>query len=633
MRIGPAAWFGLLLLLITCVGALSQLGPLDVRGGSGSVSRYYPAPHFRQMEFRLTGEKIEQVENKVYRATNPQFTAFRTNGEAVVIITTPECVLNETDPLRRTVRSESEIQMRTGDGQSSIQGRGFLWRQDGKTLVISNDVRAVLKWTNNAPPLAITSRWFEFDAERRRAVFHEAVRGDHPEMTFTCAVLTVTGSATKTSSNALELIEADGGLEVERKNGVGFARANRGTYRDAEKRLELIGNAEWQFDDHHGRADRMTAWTNAETVEAVGDAVLSFPSRAMSGAGGLLSTSPTTGRSTGGGTITVAANHFTRGGDRVWAEGKVRVSDGTNYLTCDRLEGQQGTRQSADAVATATGNVFVGRSDGGIHAARADYSGARNEVLFTGEPRFVQGEIQGTAGRVVANTLSGEVLADEGVAVTFPLAVGSGTLLDVLPGAKTNRVTAPSSDSRAGVTARVFRLHDRLALFAGDVEAHQLPANGNEPRMRCDELEVRIAADGKHAESLQARHNVICERGTAGVTHGASEQLYTRLECETLTANADPRSGDLVNLIASGGVRFGHADVLAQGERAIYTQIDQLLKLQGRATIENPQAVYSGRELVYNVATEQISGNYDSIRTKPGVLPEADKLLNIKRNE
>src|SRR5690606_6812712 len=123
------------------------------------------------------------------------------------------------------------------------------------------------------------------------------------------------------------------------------------------------------------------------------------------------------------------------------------------------------------------------------------------------------------------------------------------------------------------------------------------------------------------------------ERGTAGVTHGASEQLYTRLECETPTANADPRSGDLVNLIASGGVRFGHADVPAQGERAIYTQIDQLLKLQGRATIENPQAVYSGRELVYNVATEQISGNYDSIRTKPGVLPEADKLLNIKRNE
>ena len=41
---------------------------------------------------------------------------------------------------------------RAGDGRFQLQGRGFLWQQNQKLLTISNDVRAVIQWTNNAPP-------------------------------------------------------------------------------------------------------------------------------------------------------------------------------------------------------------------------------------------------------------------------------------------------------------------------------------------------------------------------------------------------------------------------------------------------------------------------------------------------
>ncbi len=636
-RAGGVGFVGVLLLFLGVASAFGQANLPGVVTGY-QITQHYPAPNFRQMEMKLTGAEAMQLPGaaKQFRITKPVFVSFEPTGETQVTIETPECLFDNTDPKARTISSTENLAMRTGDGRFSIAGKGFLWQQADKTLIISNDVRAVIHWTNNAPPLEITSRWFEFDAERRRGIFHDAVRGENPDLVFTCATLTVSGSLEQTNRSltlpgsgrgSFESVEAAGDLEINWKTPGRFAKAQRGFYRHAEQRVDLLGAAEWTFDGRSGRAERITAWTNAENVEAVGKVAVSMPRTALGAAGGLLSSTNAPGKTVTTNLVTLLADRFTKRGDRLRAEGAVRVNDGTNQLTCDRLEAKQATPTAPEEFATATGNVFVGRAGGGIHSDRADYTKADNRVLFTGNPRFIQGEINGTAGRVFARTLTSEVFAEDDVTVTFPLAAGSGTFLDFLPEGKTNPVaktTTPPPDQKVRMTARTFRLLDRLAVFAGDVKAHQLPADGSEPRMRCDELVIRLAADGRH-ESLQARQNVVCERGVIGVTDGPAERIYTRMDCETLTANADPSNGDLVDLTAGGGVELQRVGVTASGEKAVYTRADQLLKLLGKAVIETPEAIYKGRALSYNIVTEQVGGNYDSVNFKPGPLQELEK--------
>jgi len=629
-RRGKAWLAGLAVFLLATVNVLAQKSlPGNVTGAN--ITRYHPAPNFRQMEFKLTGDEAKPVAGTTNQIniSNPKFAYFRTNGEPQIFIEAPECIFAEPDPKTRTLHSARELAMRAGDGQSSIRGRGFLWQQQGRTLIISNDVRALIKWTNNEPPLEITSRWFVFDAENNRGVFHDDVRGESTNLVFTCATLAI--SADKTNRNSFNLIEADGGLEVIGKIPGQYGRAQRGTYHHSDERIDLTGDAAWSFNGNSGSAERMTVWMSNTNIDASGHVKLSLPSDTLGAASGLLGVTNTPTRSANTNVVTITADRFTRRGPQLLAENKVRISDGTNLLTCDRLEVKQTTPQSLDQTAHATGHVFVGREGGGIYSDRADYSKATGEVLFTGDtpPRFVQGQTSGTAGRVIARPATSEVLADNGVTVALTFASDSDTFLNVLPGTKTNRVEkAGRTNQTVQVTSRTFALRDRLALFAGNVEAHQLPANGSEPRLRCAELEVRLSADKRHAESLQARRDVICERGTIGLTNGPAE--YTRMDSATLTANLNAASGELIDLVAGGGVKLQRADLTARGEKAVYTNADQLLKLLGQSVIENPEAIYtSSQGLTWHIATEQVVGSYDSIRFKPAALKRAEDLEKL----
>lgn len=619
------------------VGAALLLATLPVSGQNNlpiaakgaNFSRYHPAPYFKQLEMQLTGAAAAPVPGTTNQIgiTNPRFAYFRTNGEPLIFIEAPECIFSESDAKARTLHSANELLMRAGDRESSIQGRGFLWQQKGRTLIISNEVRALIKWTNNAPPLEITSRWFEFDAENNRGIFHDDVHGENTNLVFTCASLAI--SADKANHNSFNLIEADGGLEVTGKIPGQFGRAQRGVYRHADQRIDLSGDATWSFNGSAGSADQMTVWMSNTNIDASGKVKLRLPRSTLGAAGGLLNLTNAPGKAEGTNLVTILADRFTRRGPQLIAEGAVQVSDGTNQLTCDRLEGRQETPQAPDQTAVAIGNVFVGRDGGGIYSERADYSKTHGQVLFTGTkpPRFVQGQTTGTAGRVIAKTATREVVAEDGVTATLTFASDNDTLLNVLPDTKPDRGAATGrTNQTVQVTAQKFTLRDRSAVFSGKVVARQIPANGSEPRLQSEELEIRLAADKQHAESLQARGHVVCERGLAGVTNGPATAIYSRMDSETLTANVSPRTGELVNLVAGGSVHLQRVDLTARGEQAVYTRADQLLKLLGKSVIESPDAIYtSSQSIVWSIATEQVIGSYDSIRFKPAALKRVEE--------
>lgn len=621
---------GALQLVMFAGGAFAQANLPGAGTASGfNVTQYYPTPNFRQLEMKLTGAEATLVPGtaKQFHILKPALVSFEPNGAMQLTIATPECIFDDTDVKARRVGSLEPLAMRTGDGRFSITGRGFLWRQAEKILIISNEVHAVIQWTNNAPPLEITSRWFEFEAEQGRGVFHEEVRGEDTNQVFTCALLTIKGSLDKTNRKSFDWVEAEGGLEIAGKLAGRHATAQRGVYRRTEERVDLIGEAAWEYEGRSGRADRMTAWRTNQDFEAVGKVVLGMPREGLGAVSGLLSSTNAGGKSSGTNLVHVFAEHFTRRGDLVLAEGGVRVNDGTNQLFCDRLEGRQAPKKSSlDDTATATGHVFVERGGGGIHAERAEYSRIAGQIVFTGNPRFEQEQIHGTATRVMVRTLTNEareVWAEDNVAVTFPLPAGGRTFLNVLPDSRTNRVAETNRGAQSiGITSKTFRLLGPKAVFAGDVRANELPETGSEHRMRCGELEIRIAPDQRHAESLQARQDVVCEQGIIGVTNGPSE--YARMDSKTLTALADPATGDMAQLVAGGGVRFQQTDTEARGAQAVYTRADQLLKLIGQPTIKRPEVTYSSdHELTWDTARRTVIGSGYRILFNPEALKQA----------
>lgn len=591
---------------------------------------------------RIIGEQATQVPgaSNRFNIDGPQFSYFRTNGEKLIQIEAPRCVFDEADSRARTIYSEDELVMRTGDNRSSIQGRGFRWLQSSMTLIISNEVRALIQWTNNAPPLEITSRWFEFDANRNLGIFHEAVHGENSDLDFNCGELIVSASTRKGSSNALDTIEATGGLVINRKTGVGFARGDRGIYHQANEQIELIGAAEWKFDDYSGKADHMTAWMTTTNFDAVGNVRMSLPAKTLGAAGNLLGNTNGTARTTKTNLVTLSADRFSRQQDQLLADGKVRVSDGTNELTCDRLEGKLPTLLSPEEYAIATGHVFVGRSGGGIHADRADYSKTHDQVVFTGNPRFQQDQTTGTAERVVARPSTGEIQAEGGVNVKLTFAGSGDSFLNVLPSTAANRTATKSTTNQTvQVTADTFSLREQRAVFSGEVAAHQLPIDGSERRMSCGELEVRIASDRRHAESVQARQNVVCEQGRIGVTNGPSESIYSRMESQTLTAKLDPAQGELIDLIAAGGVRLTQPETTATGDMAKYLRATQQLQLVGPSVIDNRVGIWkSSRGLTWDIEKNVVSGSYDSFKSKPAaftpeVLNQLGESPKLRTNE
>jgi hypothetical protein len=188
LRAGLALGFSLTL-------AHAQFTP-GMKINNFSASDPFPAPNYKQMRYVVTGAEGRPQTNKTFLLTKLKLQTFKVNGELEMTVEAPECIFNDKT---HTADSAGKLMLQSGDGKLRVEGNGFGCRMDGKILIISNDVKAVIVRPNtnaNAAPLVITSRWLEFDADKRLAIFHDDVRGDDPDFAFTCGSLAVSGSTT-----------------------------------------------------------------------------------------------------------------------------------------------------------------------------------------------------------------------------------------------------------------------------------------------------------------------------------------------------------------------------------------------------------------------------------------------------
>ena len=324
---------------------LLSLNPSSAQFTSGmkisnfSASDPFPAPNHTQMRYVLSGAEGRPQPDGRILLTKVKLQTFRVNGEPEMVVEAPECIF---DDKARTAGSAGKLVLQSGDEKLRVEGEGFGCQLAGKILIISNNIQAVIQRPNtnaNAAPLIITSRWLEFDADKRRATFHDDVRGDDPDLAFTCGTLAV--SAT-TNQSSFDLIEAREALVVTGKVGGRKATADRGVYRQAAESIELVGSATWDVDGKSGRADRVLGLRGDGSFQADGNVAMKLPRGELGAATGLLSASNSPAQSAA--MVDVFADRFHWRSNVIVAGGAVRIVDVPNKVSfsCDGAGGTSG---------------------------------------------------------------------------------------------------------------------------------------------------------------------------------------------------------------------------------------------------------------------------------------------------
>ena len=558
---------------------IGERAPAQPSGVSGSnfstVGGYFDPPNENQAQSLITGAEARPQPGGRYLIKTLKIETFLKNGQREFIIEAPECLY---DVANRLASSPGPLHVQSGDGRFSVEGVGFLWQQSQGGLTISNQIRAVLRRavTNTPPvaPLVITSRWLTFDATNHLAVFHDEVHGDDPDMSFSCGQLAVHGTPDRGS---FEVLEAEQSPEIIGKPDDRRATADRMIYTHADERAQLIGNATWQRGRESGRADQTVVYRLENSFFADGHVAIKLPRESL-GAGGMLlsgTNAPVTATATNSSLVDLFSDHFQTRSNFTVAEGAVRLVDATNRLFCDKLTVQSATTNAPEEKAIAEGNVVAEKGDGSLRAARAVYTKSDAAVVFTGDPRWTQTQMEGRAERVTIHSGTGEVHAENQVDVKVTLAAQGTSSLTFFPGP----VSTNHGPRVIEILAQEFTSENRLATFGGAVHAHEIPITGAESRLQSDWLEVQLAADSQQVERITASNHVVFEQGTIGVTNGPD--LYRKLTAQILTARPSPQTNNATDLVADGDVRFTEPGTIARGKHATYTGATDTVRLMG----------------------------------------------------
>lgn len=137
-------WSAVVALVIFAAAVRAQQNATG-RANNFSSVEYFEPPHQQQMKSRLSGAEARPQAGGLLVITDLKLETFDTNGAPEVVIKAPHCVY---DTQSGMANSPGHLWLETGDGDSHVEGDGFLWRQSSKFLTISNNVRTVIENTS-----------------------------------------------------------------------------------------------------------------------------------------------------------------------------------------------------------------------------------------------------------------------------------------------------------------------------------------------------------------------------------------------------------------------------------------------------------------------------------------------------
>ena len=123
-------------------GARAQsLPPVGYATNFSSVT-YFAAPHEQLVEYKLSGAEASPLPGTLFDFTKMKVEKFGSDGKLAAVVEAPRCTYA---PLDGVANSAGHMELKSGDGKFRVEGDGFEWRQNEHSLVISNNVRTVIK--------------------------------------------------------------------------------------------------------------------------------------------------------------------------------------------------------------------------------------------------------------------------------------------------------------------------------------------------------------------------------------------------------------------------------------------------------------------------------------------------------
>jgi len=105
-------------------------------------SQYFEPPHEQQVKMKLSGAEARPLPGGLQDIRDLKIETFDVTGKAGMIVRAPQCNYSLFDGV---ADSAGSFELESGDGKLRIEGVGFLWRQNGNSLIISNQVHTVIK--------------------------------------------------------------------------------------------------------------------------------------------------------------------------------------------------------------------------------------------------------------------------------------------------------------------------------------------------------------------------------------------------------------------------------------------------------------------------------------------------------
>jgi hypothetical protein len=128
--------------LLLAADARAQLLPMGAGTNLSSVM-YFEPPNEQQVETRLSGAAMSPLPGAaLYDVKKLKIERFGLDGRLEAVAEAPECIYA---PLDGVASSPGHLDLLLDDGKIHLQGEGFLWQRNESSLIISNQVRTVIK--------------------------------------------------------------------------------------------------------------------------------------------------------------------------------------------------------------------------------------------------------------------------------------------------------------------------------------------------------------------------------------------------------------------------------------------------------------------------------------------------------
>jgi lipopolysaccharide export system protein LptA len=647
-----AAWLVVLAGLVSAVVVSAQT-QAPKAGSSTRVQRiFYDAPHQLQpkMDIHWTDEAALPTGGKVLIKGLTADT-YQDTGQRGLTMEAPECVFGFSE---NSGTSPGPLKVRTADGNSFIEGTGYLWSYKGSNLVvtISNNVSTTLKrdflnsGTNRtaAASVSATNQFVYIHADQvfmdRAAnliVYTGNVRAEDERIELTCEILTIRGAtnneavagANTVASGKISEIIADHHVVIVDKAAVaGQATGERAVYAvvDGAEVMTLTGDPHWAAGLRDATARAFIYNLSTNTLRAAGDANFRLPSDSLNQSGFVM-LQPSAGgaKTTGTGTnltyfsaedITLQLP-ATNGGPLlgVIAETNVVILD---PASASRAVGNRAVYTQTNGMMELIGNA----------SWQSDRRVARGELLTFNQNdnsfsahtnaslEFPPGELnQSSALGGLSATNAGRatnqlvrVLADsydyQNDTLTFHDHVRGAVLED-----ETVRDTLESGSLEIGF---INTNTVRYAIADGGVHLHRLPVQDAAGRTEEGDFTSRRLEARMRTNAVPAQTNLLLEQviATGGVaawqtkTFTTSAPLllsrtnHTTFSGDRLTASFMPDTNRVDVATSEGNVIMTRDDYTARGGKVVYRATNDTVVLTGNPRLETTNGSLTSDDMI-----------------------------------